>query len=63
MPNDIVICLITAGSSLMGAVIGAYSAGKLTNYRLEQLEKKVDSLQSTHERLAIIEQKIRQYHE
>lgn len=63
MPNDIVICLITAGSSLMGAIIGAYSASKLTNYRLEQLEKKVDSLQSTHERLAIIEQKIRQYHE
>ena len=63
MPNDILICLITATSSLMGAVIGAYSAGKLTNYRLEQLEKKVDSLQSTSERLAIIEQKIALYHE
>lgn len=63
MPNDIVICLITAGSSLMGAIIGAYSAGKLTNYRLEQLEKKVDALQSTSERLAIIEQKIKSYHE
>lgn len=63
MPNDILICLITATSSLMGAVIGAYSAGKLTNYRLEQLEKKVDGLQSTAERLAIIEQKIALYHE
>lgn len=63
MPNDIVICLITAISSLMGAIIGAYSAGKLTNYRLEQLEKKVDALQSTTERLAIVEQKIALYHE
>ena len=58
MPNEILMCLISAISSLIGAVIGAYSSSKLTNYRLEQLEKKMDALSSTEQRLGLLEQKI-----
>ena len=58
MPNEILICLISAISSLIGAGIGAYSSSKLTNYRLEQLEKKMDALSSTEQRLGLVEQKI-----
>ncbi len=62
MPNEILICLISAISSLIGAGIGAYSSSKLTNYRLEQLEKKMDALSSTEQRLGLVEQKINMMH-
>lgn len=62
MPSEVLICVISAISSLVGAIIGAYSSSKLTNYRLEQLEKKVDALSSTENRLGIIEQKIAMLH-
>lgn len=62
MPNEILICLISAISSLLGACIGAYSSSKLTNYRLEQLEKKMDALSSTEQRLGLVEQKINILH-
>lgn len=61
MPNEVIISLITAISSLVGAGIGAWSASKLTNYRLEQLEKKVDALAHTEERLSLIEQRMTMY--
>lgn len=62
MPNEILMCLISAISSLIGAGIGAYSSSKLTNYRLEQLEKKMDALSSTEQRLGLVEQKINMMH-
>lgn len=62
MPNEILICLISAISSLIGAGIGAYSSSKLTNYRLEQLEKKMDALSATEQRLVLLEQKISMMH-
>lgn len=58
MPNEILISLISAVSSLLGAGIGAWSASKLTNYRLEQLEKKVDALAHTEKRLSLLEQRL-----
>ena len=61
MPNEILISLISAISSLIGAGIGAWSASKLTNYRLEQLEKKVDSLATTERRLCVLEQRMAYY--
>lgn len=61
MPNEILISLISATSSLIGAGIGAWSASKLTNYRLEQLEKKVDALATTEKRLYVLEQRMAYY--
>ena len=61
MPNEILISLISAISSLIGAGIGAWSASKLTNYRLEQLEKKVDALATTERRLCVLEQRMAYY--
>ena len=40
MNTEIIICLISLLGTFTGSLIGAYTSSKLTNYRLEQIEKK-----------------------
>lgn len=61
MPTDILQLLISGFFSLAGAGIGVMATSKLTNYRLEQLEKKVDKLSENDQRLALLEQRMNQY--
>lgn len=61
MPNDILQILISGFFSLAGAGIGVAATSKLTNYRLEQLEKKVDKLSENHQRIALLEQRMKQF--
>lgn len=42
MNPTIITALIGAGGSLLGALFGVMASAKLTNYRIEQLERKVD---------------------
>ena len=42
MNPTIITALIGAAGSLLGALFGVMASSKLTNYRLEQLEQKVD---------------------
>jgi len=48
--------------SLMGTLAGTFGgilvANRLTNYRIEQLEKKVDKHNSVVERIAVVEVKV-----
>ena len=39
MDSTVIQALITASSSLLGAVFGVIASSRLTNYRLERLEK------------------------
>ena len=61
MPSEILIALITVSGSLLGSIVGALAPSKLTNYRLEQLEKKVENLSDVTQRLALIEQRMDSY--
>ena len=61
MPTDILQLLISGFFSLAGAGIGVMATSKLTNYRLEQLEKKVDKLSENDQRIALLEQRMNQY--
>jgi len=61
MPTDILQVMISGFFSLAGAGIGVMATSKLTNYRLEQLEKKVDRLSENDQRIALLEQRINQY--
>lgn len=61
MPIEITLALISAMSSLTGAGLGVIGTNRLTNYRLEQLEKKVDKLSGNEQRIALLEQRIDQY--
>lgn len=54
--------LVVAGMSLFGTLAGTFGgivvAGRLTNYRIEQLEKKVDKHNNFAGRMPVIEEKI-----
>jgi hypothetical protein len=43
MSSDVIVALIGLGGSAIGSIIGIMVSSKLTQYRLEQLEKKVEA--------------------
>ena len=61
MPSEILQIFISGFFSLAGAGVGVIATSRLTNYRLEQLEKKVDKLSENDQRIALLEQRMSQY--
>lgn len=59
MNEPIVIALISFAGTLVGALCGVLASAKLTNYRLEQLEKKVDRHNGFAVRIPVLEEKIK----
>lgn len=66
MSEPIIVALIGLAGSLLGSLIGVIVSSKLTQYRIEQLEKKVDKhnhvverMYNLEERVSIAEEKIR----
>lgn len=55
--------IIIAGFSLLGTLIGTFggilTSTKLTNYRIEQLEKRVDKHNTVIERTFILEEQMK----
>lgn len=43
MSEVVVVAIISLVGTLLGSLAGVLTANKLTNYRIEQLEKKVDA--------------------
>lgn len=58
MESTIVVALISFAGTLVGTVSGIIASAKLTNYRLEQLEKKMDGFSKASSKLPVIEEKI-----
>ena len=58
MSENITIALITLAGSGLGSLVGILASAKLTNYRIEQLEKKVDKHNNVVERTYKLEQDI-----
>lgn len=56
MPTEIMVALISLAGSGVGAFAGILASAKLTNYRLEQLEKKVDKHNTVIERTFKLEE-------
>ena len=56
MTDQILIALISFAGTLVGSLAGIFTASRLSNYRIEQLEKKVDKHNSLIERTYAIEQ-------
>lgn len=61
MSSEIIQMLLSSIFSLAGAGLGVLTTSKLTNYRLEQLEKKVDKLSDSDQRIALLEQRMDAY--
>jgi len=57
--GEILIALLSLVGTLFGTLGGILTASKLTNYRLAQLEKKVDRHNSFGERIPLIEEKLK----
>lgn len=59
MPNEIVIAIIAFFGTMVGTAGGIMTSAKLTNHRIEQLEKKVDKHNTIIERTYILEEKMK----
>lgn len=55
MNESIVVALIAFVGTLIGSISGVLATAKLTAFRLERLERKVDLHNNAVERLAIVE--------
>lgn len=64
MSQEITIAVLSLMGSLVGTFGGILTSTKLTNYRIEQLEKRVEKHNNVIERMAIAENDIKQiYHQ
>ena len=66
MPSEIVVGLLSLAGTLIGSIAGIIASNKLTLYRIDQLEKKVDKHNNIIERTykleenqAVIEEQIK----
>lgn len=58
MSSEIIIALIGLAGSAAGSLGGVLVSGKLTQYRIEQLERKVEKHNSLIERTYALESKV-----
>lgn len=57
--TEIVIALLSLIGTAIGSGTGVIASSRLTNYRIQQLEKKVEKHNSVVERMAVAEKEIR----
>lgn len=55
MSETLIVSILSLVGTLIGSLFGVLAANRLTNYRIEQLEKKVDKHNSVVERVYEIE--------
>ncbi len=59
MTETIIVALISLVGTLAGSLGGILVSSKMTNYRIEQLEKKVDKHNNFAEKIPIINEQIK----
>ena len=59
MSDIIVVALISFAGTLLGTFGGIITSNKLTNYRIEQLEKKVEKHNNFGARIPVIEEQVK----
>ena len=58
MSEEIFVAVLSLAGTLAGSLCGILAANRMTVYRIEQLEKKVDKHNSVVERIAVVEVKL-----
>jgi hypothetical protein len=58
MSNEIIVGLLSFAGTAVGSICGIIASAKLTNYRIQQLEKKVDEHNNFARRMPVLEEKI-----
>ncbi len=59
MNSTVIVALISFAGTLLGTAGGIFASSKLTDYRLSQLEKKMESYSAVAAKLPVIEEKIK----
>lgn len=59
MNRDIIVALVSMVGTIIGSFGGIVTSSKLTSFRLEKLEQKVDKHNSFAERIPVVEEKIK----
>lgn len=59
MTDAIIVAIISLFGTLGGSLLGILTSAKLTNYRIEQLEKKVGQHNNFAVRMPVVEEKIK----
>lgn len=62
MEAEIVVALLSMCGTAIGSVAGVMAANKLTNYRIGQLEKKVEKHNNLCDRMIVVEQSTKSAH-
>lgn len=55
---EVVIAIISVAGTVLGSFFGVVASSKLTQYRIEQLEKKVEKHNNLVERMYRLEEKV-----
>lgn len=55
MSDQVILAALSFAGTLLGSLAGIFAASRLSNYRIEQLEKKVDKHNNLIERVYLIE--------
>ena len=58
MNSAIIVAIISFFGTLIGTAGGIIASGKVTQYRLEQLEKKMDIFSKSTAKIPVIEERI-----
>lgn len=55
MSESVIVALLSCAGTVIGAFIGIMTSTKLSNYRIAELEKKLDTLERKYDRIHVIE--------
>lgn len=58
MDSEVIVAIISLLGTTIGSFLGVYKSSQLTNYRLKQLEEKVDKHNDVIERVYRLEGKV-----
>jgi len=59
MPAEVLVAVLSMIGTAIGALGGILASAKLTNFRLSQLEKKVDEHNNFGKRIPVVEEQIK----
>ncbi len=59
MNSTVIVALISFAGTLLGTAGGIFASSKLTDYRLAQLEKKMEGYSAVAVKIPVIEEKLK----
>ncbi len=57
MESEILISILSLAGTVIGSALGVLQANKLTNFRIQELEKRVDKHNNLVERMTMVEER------